>query len=466
MVGKNRFVNFALVPPPENIAIGRYLQLPLSIGPKETSKQLRAQNRGIRYHREWQGGNRATSRHALDAFDLPMTRPLGRSYFSTLPAMDSGRMKSSLLKKGDSDNSAVRNPVMAKFVPSASARKMAVSIKKKTSSFTTKEFEQFSPEATKTNPKNEKSAMGVYWHEREAQVPTAKIVEQLSPTATKANSESKTLVNLSLPNRRIAQTMEVERSKASVRKEDPEQFPLKAKPKDKPPAKKGSPQKGIKAKLKYGSPSKKFPYLNNWTGDYPESFPPKATKTKSKGKKPGTEKFKHESELGSHLGRDKSSKDKVPSWRRPSSLLSGGSVAMHTTGRMQELPVIDTEVRQPISRAKSIVEFRKTADSLFEDLICTPNTNPPYTPLRYQIDTLSLLKRKILKDQSINKSWSYQLYRSNSRPVRVHYCKTFEMADHIAKLFMKDNVVGFDMEWLSRSIKSESPRYIDFIHMY
>lgn len=375
-------------------------------------------------------------------------------------------MKSSLLKKSDSDNSAVRNPVMAKFVPSASARKMAVSIKKKTSSFTTKEFEQFSPEATKTNPKNEKSAMGVYWHEREAQVPTAKIVEQLSPTATKANSESKTLVNISLLNRRIAQTMEVERSKASVRKEGPERFPLKAKPKDKPPTKKGSSQKGIKAELKYGSPSKKFPYLNNWTGDYPESFPPKATKTKSKGKKPGTEKFKHESELGSHLGRDKSSKDKVLSWRRPSSLLSGGSVAMHTTGQMQELPAIDAEVRQPISRAKSIVEFQKTADSLFEDLICTSNTDPPYTPLRYQIDTPSLLKRKILKDQSINKFWSYQLYRSNSKPVRVHYCRTFEMADHIAKLFMKDNVVGFDMEWLSRSIKSESPRYIDFIHLY
>lgn len=374
-------------------------------------------------------------------------------------------MKSFLLKRGDLDNSAVRNPVMAKFIPSASARKMAVSIKKKTSSFTTKEFEQFSPEATKTNPKNEISAMGVYRYEREAQVPTAKIVERLSPTATKANSKSRTL-NLSLPNRRIAQTMEVERGEALVRKEDPERFPLKAKP----PAKKGYleefSQKGIKAKLKYKSPSEKFPYLNNWTGDDSKSFPPKATRTKSKGKKPGTEKFKHESELGSHLGRDRSSKDRVPSWERPGSLLDGGSVAVHTTGRMQELLAIDTKVRQPISRAKSIVEFQETADTLFEDLICTPNPNPPYTPLRYQIDTPTLLKRKTLKDQSINKSWSYQLYRSNSKSVRVHYCETFEMADDIAKLFMKNNVVGFDMEWLSRSIKSESPRYINFIYVY
>lgn len=379
-------------------------------------------------------------------------------------------MKSSLLKKNDLDNSAVGNPMMAKFVPSASARKMAASIKKKTSSFTTKEFEQFSPEATKPSPKDETSAVGVYRHEREAQVLTAKIVERLSPTTTKANSKSRTLVNTSPPNRRISQKMEAERGETSARKEDPERSPLKTKPKDKPLAKKeyleGFSQKRIKANPKYKLPSTKFPYLNNWTGDDPELSPPKTKKTKSNlGKKPGTEKFKHESELGPHLGRDASPKDMVTSWGETGSP-KGGLVAVHTTGRIQELLAINTEVRQPISQAKSIVGLQDTTDILFEDLICTPNPNPSYTPLRYQIDTPSLLKKKILKDQSINKFWGYQLYQRNGKPVQVHYCKTFEMANDIAKLFMKNNVVGFDMEWLSRSIKSESPRYIDFIHVY
>lgn len=464
MVGKNRFVNFALVLPPEDAATDRYSQLLYPTSPQKMRKQLQTQNRGTIYHGQWQRDRKATNQSAHEVLDQPMIGPLGRHHFSTLPAIaDPGRVKSTL-SKSDLATSTVGIPVMARFMPSALARKLAASIKKKTSSFTTKEFEQFSPGAEKSNPKDEISGVRIPQHEREVKALATKNVERLFLTVTKENSKRRTLVNHSLPNRPIAQTEEVKwsprkanKDKVSAKKKDFELFPPKAKPKDKPSTKKEClevfSQGRTKAEPRHKSRSMKFPYLNNQMKDDPELFPSKAAKTKPKGKKPGAGKSGYKSELSSNPGKDTGSEDKVLSWGGPAPIVK----------QVKELLAIDAKVRS--TPQDNLVELQGTADTLFEDLICIPDQNPPYTPLRYQIDASSLLKKRILKDESINKAWSHQLYQSNGKLVQVHYCKTFETADDIAKLFIKDTVIGFDMEWLSCSIKSESPRYHGLMHI-
>lgn len=401
---ENRLANFALVPPPENVATGRSLLT----GPKKMGKQFQPQNRRIIYHGQWQGGNSVTCRSVPD---VPSQYMVGRRHFSVLPTtVEPGRTQSALLRKSDS---TVETPVMSTFVPSASARKMAASIKKKTSSFTTKEFEQFSPGAVKSNFKDKTPGIKMYQYERETEVLVAENVERPFLKTTKVDVK-KTLASVSLPIK----------PKARVGEGNPEQSPLEAtktksppkyKPKDKALARKeGLLRERTKVKSISISNSlpKKFPYLSRWIEDYPVLFPLKATKAKSKGKTPRS------SELGPR--------------------------------------------HQPTPRVKLSVELQETTDLLFQDLICTSDPDPPYTPLRYQIDASSLLKKRRLKPQSINRYWSHQLYESDGKSVEVHYCDTFEKANDIAKLFTKDNMIGFDMEWLSCSTKSESPRYIGF----
>lgn len=413
---------------------------------------------------------------------------------------DPDRIESALPKKSDSTASAVGNPVMSTFVPSASARKMAASIKKKTSSFTTKEFEQFSPGAAKFNPKGEISVMKISRHERETEALIAENFERLFLTADEPNPEAKTPANLQPPKKTKAQMtedlewslLEAAVDRPSAKEGDPKQRYLEAKPEDKASTKKGRPEvfseKGKKAKPKgkassknkdpewsslgvtgvkpkYKLLTKKYPYLYNRTSQTMEDFG-WATKAKFKGKPPVMEKSQYESESESRPGKETKSKDKSLLGVGPSSLLDRAPVAVGTVTRQRRVSVVHAEVPQPNPRAKLTAELKETPDTLFQELICTSEPDSPYTPLQYQIDAQSLLQKQTLKDGNINKSWSYELYRSNGKPVQVHYCRTFEEADDVAKLFMEDSILGFDMEWVSFSTVPDSPRQASPIHMY
>lgn len=316
---------------------------------------------------------------------------------------------------------------MSTFVPSASARKMAPSIKKKSSSFTTKEFEQFSPGGVKPNSKDKMPVTEVHQHARDIEALMVGNVERLFLQATKETPKNKTLA---IPNERSTKPLEA--VKATARKDDLRQPRMEA-------AK-------TKAQLKH-SPKDKAPAKK-------EGLSQKETKAKFKRQPPETGK----SQLQSELDPCPRSEDKV--WpRRVLGRLNGGSV-VRAVEQAQDLISINAEVRQQNPHTKLHVELQETADIFFQDLICIPNPDPSYIPLQYQIDATSLRKKQRLKPQSVNRYWSHQLYQSNDRPVEVHYCDTFEKANDVAKLFMKDNVVGFDMEWLSCSTKSKSPRYI------
>lgn len=103
-----------------------------------------------------------------------------------------------------------------------------------------------------------------------------------------------------------------------------------------------------------------------------------------------------------------------------------------------------------------------------EDLKFLPEPKSPHVPLSYQIPAKVLQQRQMLNDGSANKFWSHLLYLDDNlqRP-RVHYCKTLEESEKAAALFLKDKVVGFDMEWMPFASRlSNSPRYVSLLFCY
>ncbi|RHZ71019.1 hypothetical protein CDV55_107506 [Aspergillus turcosus] len=55
------------------------------------------------------------------------------------------------------------------------------------------------------------------------------------------------------------------------------------------------------------------------------------------------------------------------------------------------------------------------------------------------------------------KFWSHRLRKAPSgKDIIVHYCKSLKKTEEVAKYFLNDDVIGFDMEWKAQSSKSAS----------
>ena len=80
--------------------------------------------------------------------------------------------------------------------------------------------------------------------------------------------------------------------------------------------------------------------------------------------------------------------------------------------------------------------------------------------MSYQIPAQVMLSKVSLKDGKTNGFWSHRLYSNRAgKSVNVHYCKTIESFDRVACLFLRDKVVGFDMEWVPCNlVRSNSAR--------
>jgi hypothetical protein len=72
-----------------------------------------------------------------------------------------------------------------------------------------------------------------------------------------------------------------------------------------------------------------------------------------------------------------------------------------------------------------------------------------HIPLTYQIPREVL--RRVMKTSSSNKngsSWTYLLYQGpNNEKIKLHYCRNMEVAEKVAKYFVDEKMLGFDIEW-------------------
>ena len=71
-----------------------------------------------------------------------------------------------------------------------------------------------------------------------------------------------------------------------------------------------------------------------------------------------------------------------------------------------------------------------------------------YVPLAYQIPEDTLRAAMLASPNTRASYWSTKLYRGpQGEALSTHYCKSMEVAERVAQYFLKEKVVGFDIEW-------------------
>ncbi|KAL8731773.1 MAG: hypothetical protein Q9166_003220 [cf. Caloplaca sp. 2 TL-2023] len=70
------------------------------------------------------------------------------------------------------------------------------------------------------------------------------------------------------------------------------------------------------------------------------------------------------------------------------------------------------------------------------------------SPLGYHIPFDKMRESMLASRSSRSAYWQYTLYEGpKGEKVKVHYCKSLETTERIARLFLNESVVGFDIEW-------------------
>ncbi|EMD61959.1 hypothetical protein COCSADRAFT_162487 [Bipolaris sorokiniana ND90Pr] len=68
--------------------------------------------------------------------------------------------------------------------------------------------------------------------------------------------------------------------------------------------------------------------------------------------------------------------------------------------------------------------------------------------LAYQIPEDTLRAAMLASPKTRASYWSAKLYQSpDGESLSIHYCKSFDVAERVAQYFLKEKVVGFDIEW-------------------
>lgn len=76
------------------------------------------------------------------------------------------------------------------------------------------------------------------------------------------------------------------------------------------------------------------------------------------------------------------------------------------------------------------------------------STLEPQTVLEYTIPANDYRQAVMTSPNSAAAFWSHTLYKSSKGSrVQVYYCRTLEVAERQLKLFLKEPVLGFDLEW-------------------
>ncbi|KAJ0117187.1 hypothetical protein J7T55_003604 [Diaporthe amygdali] len=101
------------------------------------------------------------------------------------------------------------------------------------------------------------------------------------------------------------------------------------------------------------------------------------------------------------------------------------------------------------------------------EVVDEPSRGPPFTPLDYKIPEESFSAAMAAVEGTPESFWTYAMYRGPSdnesgregeAKVKVHYCKSAHTAERVCQYFLKEKVIGFDLEWSMEAYRSSSPR--------
>lgn len=84
---------------------------------------------------------------------------------------------------------------------------------------------------------------------------------------------------------------------------------------------------------------------------------------------------------------------------------------------------------------------------------------PTKNPLRFQIPKTTMAKILLSTSKDEKTYWQYTLYQGpEGEKVKIHYCKSKETTERVAKLFLNQTVIGFDIEWKPQASASDGIR--------
>ncbi|MCJ1386732.1 hypothetical protein MMC17_009858 [Xylographa soralifera] len=87
------------------------------------------------------------------------------------------------------------------------------------------------------------------------------------------------------------------------------------------------------------------------------------------------------------------------------------------------------------------------------------NIRSLHKPLSYQIPEVKLKEAMLASRSTAPAYWQYSLYENLAgERVKVHYCKSKQTTEAIAKLFLEKKVIGFDVEWKPNAQHSDGIR--------
>ena len=172
--------------------------------------------------------------------------------------------------------------------------------------------------------------------------------------------------------------------------------------------------------------------------------------------KAGPEPYQQSAGLRSLSYRQKSASD------RPMLSTSHDQLEAETT--QQDLEEF-VDALENISDGLSEKEFRDISEDIPNGVTETP-ISEPQPPVGSRSRKVAAIPAETIPIQSLsywipkemyeearkqNTPWSYSLYRNKAgQQPEIRYCKTKDQSERIAKLFLNEKVLGFDLEWMIR----------------
>ncbi|KAF1845740.1 uncharacterized protein K460DRAFT_416948 [Cucurbitaria berberidis CBS 394.84] len=89
-----------------------------------------------------------------------------------------------------------------------------------------------------------------------------------------------------------------------------------------------------------------------------------------------------------------------------------------------------------------------------------------HVPLAYQIPEDTLRTTMLASPNTRASYWSTKLYKGPlGETLPIHYCRSMEVAERVAQYFLKEKVVGFDIEWNPRARASSIKQNASLIQL-
>ena len=119
--------------------------------------------------------------------------------------------------------------------------------------------------------------------------------------------------------------------------------------------------------------------------------------------------------------------------------------ANDATGHTEEVAVEGTSESDDSSGVSSQPETETESKDDEED------NADEHVSLTYQIPEERLRAAMLAAPNTRDSYWSAKLYQGpDGESLSTHYCKSFDVAERVAKYFLQEKVVGFDIEWKPR----------------